>query len=1402
MQSTVSPPSRRAGFNLMGIALVLTIGSLLMVSVLPGNDASSGFNEKATSNIKRLDKVEQAMQAFMAKNSRLPCPADGQYDVSVHNFGIEAASPGVCTGGTPAAPMGPDTSTTNCAGSGCVVAGVIPTKTLGLDDSYAFDEWGHHYSYYVDVRATSSGSCTTLTQSGIVIETTTTAGAVIANVMHAFVSYGKSGFGAFPMQGSTVPNRINSGSQDHDGWTNAGVNGSFTYNTTNFTNKLVRKEPTATFDDIVYYAEYIKSNCTVGSGSSSGGGTNCTLLASQGGGTLNNGSTTPAYSTSSVVYPAACPASNILTCTNGTLSCSVMPVNPNCYYQCTVSCTLPWGGTLGSGNTVAAYSQASDPTSCAADTNTLSCTNGTLSCSVGGTGGVAANCGYSACSPSTLAACVLPWGGAIFTGDHTTSYATATVPFGSTCTADTDTCTNGVLSNGDLYGACSVLAAGNCTLPWGGSIASGTGANSYSEASDPVACPAPVFRTCTNGVLSAGGNYENCSVAVGGGGSAILVADVNNNRVQKFNSSGVYQSQFGCCGNGQLHNPQGIAIDGSGNTWVVDATNNRVQEFNRSGVYVSQFGTLGTGNGQLHNPQGIAIDGSGNIWVADATNNRMQEFNSSGVYVSQFGSYGSGNGQFAYPYGIAIDGSGNIWVADTTNNRVQKFNSSGVYVSQFGTYGTGNGQLYYPYGIAINGSGNIWVVDHFNNRVQEFNSSGVYVSQFGTSGSGNGQFSYPYGIAIDGSGNIWVADATNNRVQEFNSSGVYVSKFGSGGYGNGQFISPQGIAIGGSGNIWVADNNNDRVQEFNSSGVYVSQFGCCGNGQLHNPQGIAIDGGGNTWVADAANSRVQEFNSSGVYVSQFGSYGAGNGQLHNPQGIAIDGGGNIWVADINNNRVQEFNSSGVYVSQFGSYGSGNGQLYNPYDIAIDSSGNLWVADYGNNRVQEFNSSGVYVSQFGSAGSGNGQFSYPYGIAIDSSGNLWVADYGNNRVQEFNSSGVYVSQFGSYGSGNGQFAYPYGIAIDGSGNIWVADTGNNRVQEFNSSGVYQSQVGSAGSGNGQFSNPNGIAVRSATTSCILPWGGALTTGNSATSYQFATVAYGSTCVAHTDTCTNGSLSNGDQYGACTVLPAGSCTQPWGGGLASGGTSPAYSTGAVASPSTCPAANTLSCTNGTLSCSTGSVAANCEYEACKAIVGACALPWGGFIEDSQTVTAYQTATESWNAGGTCVNSQVRTCNVGTLSGSYTNQSCSLNAAATCSPLPWGSGSLNGASPGNTVNAYIEAIGSPCPAANTLTCTNGTLSCSQGAGTTDCAYANCTTPRLSGFRGDGATAGDRTGWTAAIGDVNGDGINDLIISASYASYTASQSGSVYVVFGTASGFPDPLPLSSLNGTNLCLG
>ncbi|MHC5937698.1 beta strand repeat-containing protein [Nostoc sp.] len=72
-------------------------------------------------------------------------------------------------------------------------------------------------------------------------------------------------------------------------------------------------------------------------------------------------------------------------------------------------------------------------------------------------------------------------------------------------------------------------------------------------------------------------------------------------------------------------------------------------------------------------------------------------------------------------------------------------------------------------------------------------------------------------------------------------------------------------------------------------------------------------------------------------------------------------------------------------------------------------------------------------------------------------------------------------------------------------------------------------------------------------------------------------------------------------------------------------------------------------------------------------------------------------------------------------------------------------------------------------------------------------------NGFAINGINAVDGLGYSvSSAGDINGDGIADLIIGARYASPNASNSGQSYVVFGSKGGFDAQLNLSTLNGTN----
>ncbi|MEN6343108.1 MAG: PKD domain-containing protein, partial [Methanospirillum sp.] len=130
---------------------------------------------------------------------------------------------------------------------------------------------------------------------------------------------------------------------------------------------------------------------------------------------------------------------------------------------------------------------------------------------------------------------------------------------------------------------------------------------------------------------------------------------------------------------GHMNNPLGIALDTAGNVYIADTENNRIQKFTSTGTFIAKWGanggngTTGSGDGEFSGPSGITVDRHGDIYVADTGNHRIQKFRPDGTFVAKWGTHGSGNGQFDHPDDVDVDPAGNVYVADVWNNRVQKF---------------------------------------------------------------------------------------------------------------------------------------------------------------------------------------------------------------------------------------------------------------------------------------------------------------------------------------------------------------------------------------------------------------------------------------------------------------------------------------------------------------------------------------------------------------------------------------------------------------------------------------------------------------------------------------------------------------------------------------------------------
>jgi len=288
------------------------------------------------------------------------------------------------------------------------------------------------------------------------------------------------------------------------------------------------------------------------------------------------------------------------------------------------------------------------------------------------------------------------------------------------------------------------------------------------------------------------------------------------------NGTGAYSGDGGAATAAQIYNPYGVAVDASGNVYIADESNHRIRKVNTSGI-ISTIAGNGTGAysgdggaataAELHFPNGVVVDASGNLYIADTYNYRIRKVNTAGIITTiagnGIGAY-SGDGGAAtaaelhYPTNLTIDASGNMYIADFNNYRIRKVSTSG-FISTI----AGNGNLGYSgdggaataaelgvtEGVTVDAAGNVYFADSKNNCIRKISTSGIISTIAGNGApgySGDGgsataaELYYPYGVVIDASGNVYFADTFNNRIRkltpittgiatlsESNSTGLY-----------------------------------------------------------------------------------------------------------------------------------------------------------------------------------------------------------------------------------------------------------------------------------------------------------------------------------------------------------------------------------------------------------------------------------------------------------------------------------------------------------------------------------------------------------------------------------------------------------------------------------------------------
>lgn len=144
-------------------------------------------------------------------------------------------------------------------------------------------------------------------------------------------------------------------------------------------------------------------------------------------------------------------------------------------------------------------------------------------------------------------------------------------------------------------------------------------------------------------------------------------------------------------------------------------------------------------NANLYNPEGVAIDSSGNFYIASYNQHRVFKVTTStgkltvvaGTGIAAYGGDGVVGGaalaNLNHPVAVTVDATGNVYIADTQNCVVRKVDTANTITTIAGTNAcgfSGDGgkgtaaQIYYPEGLALDSLGNLFIGDYYNCRVR------------------------------------------------------------------------------------------------------------------------------------------------------------------------------------------------------------------------------------------------------------------------------------------------------------------------------------------------------------------------------------------------------------------------------------------------------------------------------------------------------------------------------------------------------------------------------------------------------------------------------------------------------------------------------------------------------------
>jgi hypothetical protein len=433
-----------------------------------------------------------------------------------------------------------------------------------------------------------------------------------------------------------------------------------------------------------------------------------------------------------------------------------------------------------------------------------------------------------------------------------------------------------------------------------------------------------------------------------------------------------------------------------------------------------------------NNPQGLALDESGNLYAADTGLSQIEKVQFNAVNFGDVGicpagllcsapsiktlnlSFSIASGVSVGSIGVFMQGAAGLdFLQNPTNTTcpVADYDSitsclEEVEFAPIGFSGLRQGALVFFSGPGYSGT----MLDSLPvygtaTAPQLAFTSALPAVQAGT-------VKNPISVALSGSGEIYTIDATGVLWKQ---QGVGGAPIGVGSFGSSSASKASGVVVDGAGDLFVSDQVAKTVTEFPAGKTQPVVVLSNTQGGLIDPRNLAVDGSGNLYVPDAVAGKVYEVQPR---VAQPTVIASG---LKSPESVAVDGSGNVFIAAANlggTGEVVKVASGG------GAPQTVTGPWTTPWEVAVDAAGDLFVTDAACTCAWEAPAGGGTIVKVLTS-----LYTFP-SIAIDGGGDLF---YSAANLMELQRSQPPALTFASAAVGSTSSDSPKTVTVQNIGN---------------------------------------------------------------------------------------------------------------------------------------------------------------------------------------------------------------------------------------------------------------------------------------------------------------------------------------------------------------------------------